>query len=111
MGKVKGMKASPSMMQEMFRNMQFPTTKDQIIEHARRQNVSSDIIENLQMIPDREYESADSLIKAMEAASQQAGVGGGGKSQSFGGTGRGGSGGGGPSTGGSSQGFGGRGGE
>jgi hypothetical protein len=109
MGKVKGMKASPSMMQEMFRNMQFPMTKDQIIEHARRQNVSSNIIEDLQMIPDKEYESADSLMRAMGSASQQAG--GGGKSQSFGGTGHGGSGGGGPSTGGSSQGFGGRGGE
>ncbi|WP_292387884.1 DUF2795 domain-containing protein [Methanosarcina sp. UBA5] len=105
------MKASPSMMQEMFRNMQFPMTKDQIIEHATRQNISSDIIENLQMIPDREYESADSLMKAMEAASQQAGRGGGGKSQSFGGTGVGETGEGDPSSGGSSQGFGGRGGE
>lgn len=109
MGKVKGMKASPSMMQEMFRNMQFPMTKEQIIEHARRQNVSSNIIEDLEAIPDKKYESADSLMRAMEAASQQ--VSGGGKSQSFGGTGRGGSGGGGPSTGGSGQGFGGRGGE
>lgn len=104
------MKASASSMQEIFRNMQFPMTKDQILEKARSQNVSSDIMEDLQMIPDREYESADSLIRAMESASKQAG-GAGGKSQGFGGTGTGGSGGGGPSTGGSSQGFGGRGGE
>jgi len=110
MGKVKGMTASASMMQEIFRNMQFPMTKDQILEQVRRQNVSSDVIEDLEMIPDREYESADSLIKAMESVSQRAGGVGGGKSQGFGGTGTGGSGGGGSSTGGSSQGFGGRGG-
>lgn len=104
------MRASSSTMQDIFRNMQFPMRKEQIIEHARRQNASSDIIEDLQMLPDREYESADSVMRAMETASQQTGVGGG-KSQGFGGTGTGGSGEGGSSTGGSSQGFGGRGGK
>lgn len=104
------MRVSVSSMQEIFRGMQFPMRKEQIIEHARRQNASSDVIEDLQMIPDVEYESADSLIKAMESVSQTVGQGGGGKSQSFGGSGKGGSGGGGPSTGGSSQSFGGRGG-
>lgn len=96
-------------MQEVFRSIQFPMRKEQIIEQVRKQNVSSDIIESLQMVPDREYNSADSLIQAMESASQTAG-GGGGKSQGFGGTGTGGSGGGGSSTGGGSQSFGGRGG-
>lgn len=107
------MRASASNMQEMqqmFRNMKFPMTKDQIIEQAKKHNASNDIIENLQMISDTEYESVDSLMKALEASSQQAGMGGGGKSQAFGGTGTGGSGGGGPSEGGSSQSFGGRGG-
>ncbi|MGB9928160.1 MAG: DUF2795 domain-containing protein [Methanosarcina sp.] len=74
----------------------------------KKQNASSDIMESLKMIPDREYESADSLMKALESTSQMAG--GGGKSQSFGGSGHGDTGGGGPSTGGSSQGFRGRGG-
>lgn len=104
------MRASASSMLEIFRDMKFPMTKDQILEQARSKNVSSDIMEDLQMIPDREYESADSLIRAMEAASQQVGGGGGGKSQSFGGSGTGETGGGGPSEGGSSQSFGGRGG-
>jgi len=108
------MRASASSMQEILRGMQFPMRKEQIIEHARRQNVSNDIIEDIQMIPDEEYKSADSLMQAINIASQKVGGGGGGKSQSFGGTGRGGteeSGGGGSSSGGSSQGFGGRGGE
>lgn len=104
------MRASASSMQDVFRSIQFPARKEQIIEQVRKQNASSDIIEDLQMLPDREYESADSLMQAIESASQTAGGGGGGKSQGFGGTGTGGSGGGGSSSGGSSQSFGGRGG-
>jgi len=102
------MKASPSMMQQVFQGMQFPMTKEQIMQHVKKQNVSNDIMEQLEMIPDGEYDSAESLMRAIESASQMAG--GGGKSQSFGGTGRGGTGEGGPSHGGGSQGFGGRGG-
>jgi hypothetical protein len=105
------MKASSSSMQEIFRNIKFPVNKEQILEHARKQNASSDTIDTLEMIPDQQYDSANSLMRAMEEAIQHIGQGGGGKSQGFGGTGRGGSGGGGPSSGGSSQGFGGRGGE
>ena len=114
MGKVKDMRASASSMQDILRGMQFPMRKGQIIEYARKQNVSNDIIEQIEMIPDEEYKSADSLMQAIDTASQKVGGGGGGKSQSFGGTGlgeTGESGGGGPSSGGSSQGFGGRGGE
>ena len=106
------MMPNASMMQ-MIKGMQFPMRKEQIIQQFTKQNAPDDIIENLRMIPDREYESADSLMKALESTSQMAGGGGGGKSQSFGGTGSGGtggSGGGGSSSGGGSQGFGGRGG-
>ena len=46
------MRASASSMQEIFRDMKFPMTKDQILEQARSKNVSSDIMEDLQMIPD-----------------------------------------------------------
>jgi len=108
------MRASTSSVQDMLRGMKFPMRKEQIIEQARKQNVSNDIIEQIEMIPDEDYKSADSLTRAIDLASQKVGGGGGGKSQSFGGTGLGEteeSGGGGPSSGGSSQGFGGRGGE
>jgi hypothetical protein len=108
------MRASASSMQDILRGMQFPMRKQQIIDYAKRQNVSNDIIQDIEMIPDEEYKSADSLMQAIDIASQKVGGGGGGKSQSFGGTGlgeTGESGGGGPSYGGSSQGFGGRGGE
>ncbi len=107
------MEASASSMQDMLKNMKFPMRKEQIIESARKQNISNDIIEVIEMIPDEEYSSSGSLMRAIDAATQKVGGGGGGKSQSFGGTGlgeTGESGGGGPSSGGSSQGFGGRGG-
>jgi len=100
---------------DILKGMKFPVRKEQILQYVRGQNVTNDVIEDLQRLPDREYESAESVMKALEASgqqsSQQAGGGGGGKSQGFGGTGTGGSGGGGPSTGGSSQSFGGRGGK
>jgi hypothetical protein len=105
------MQASAGTMQQVFQGMQFPMTKEQIIEQARKQNVSNDIIQTIEMIPEGEYESADSLMIAIDAISQTAGEGGGGKSQSFGGSGHGETGEDGPSHGGSSQGFGGRGGE
>ena len=100
-------------MQDMLKNMKFPMRKEQIIESARKQNISNDIIEVIEMIPDEEYSSSGSLMRAIDEATQKVGGGGGGKSQSFGGTGlgeTGESGGGGPLSGGSSQGFGGRGG-
>lgn len=62
-------------MENMLRNMQFPMTKRQIVEHTRRQNVSNNIIEVIEMIPDEEYESADSLMRAIDAASQKVGGG------------------------------------
>jgi len=105
------MRSSASSMQDILRNVQFPIRKKQVLEHARKQNVSKNIIEQIEMIPDEEYKSADSLMQAIDVASQKVGGGGGGKSQSFGGTGVGETGEGGPSSGGSSQGFGGRGGE
>ena len=108
------MKASASNVQDILRGMKYPIRKEQVIEQARKQNVSNDIIEQIELIPDEDYKSADSLMRAIDLASQKIGGGGGGKSQSFGGTGLGEtkeSGGGGPSSGGSSQGFGGRGGE
>lgn len=104
------MRASASGIQDVLRGMQFPISKEQILESVRKQNVSDDIIKQIELIPDEEYRSADSLMRAIDAASQQAGGGGGGRSQSFGGSGDAGTGEGGPSHGGSSQGFGGRGG-
>lgn len=105
------MRASASSIQDLLREMKFPIRKDKILESVRKQNVSKDIIKQIEIIPDDEYRSADDLMKAIDAASQQAGGGGGGRSKSFGGSGDTGTGEGDPSHGGSSQGFGGRGGE
>jgi hypothetical protein len=42
---------------------------------GQKTNASSDIIEDLQMLPDQEYESPDSLMQAMESVSQRTGQG------------------------------------
>jgi len=86
MGKVKDMRASASSMQDILRGMQFPMRKGQIIEYARKQNVSNNRIYQIELIPDEEYKSADYLMQAMDIASQKISGGGGGKSQSFCGT-------------------------
>lgn len=80
MGKVKGMRASASSMQDILGNVQFPIGKEQVLEHARKQNLSEEVIKQIEMIPDEEYKSADSLMQAIDAASQKVGGGGGGKS-------------------------------
>jgi hypothetical protein len=35
------MTAGPSMMQQVFQGMQFPMTKEQIMQHVKKQNVSN----------------------------------------------------------------------
>lgn len=61
--------------------------KEQIIEYARKQNVSNNIIERIEKIPDEEYKPVDFLMQAIDVASQKIGGGEGGKSQGFGGRG------------------------
>ena len=80
------MRASASSMQDILRGMQFPMRKGQIIEYARKQNVSNNRIYQIELIPDEEHKSADYLMQAMDIASQKISGGGGGKSQSFCGT-------------------------
>lgn len=105
------MRVSASTIEDMLKGMKFPIRKEGVIDYAKKHNVSDDVLNNIMLIPDEEYNSAEELRVAIESASQEAGGGAGGKSQSFGGTGYGETGEGGPSRGGSSQGFGGRGGE
>lgn len=98
-------------MEDMLKGMKFPIRKEGVIDYAKKHNISDDVLKDIMLIPDEEFNSAKELQVAIEAASQQVNQGEGGRSQSFGGSGDSGTGEGGPSRGGSSQGFGGRGGE
>jgi hypothetical protein len=47
---------SPIDIQKSLRGMDYPATKDQIIEHARQHGADTEVLDALQKIPDREYE-------------------------------------------------------
>jgi hypothetical protein len=60
------MRASTSIMQDVLRDVEFPARKEQIIEQAKKQNAPDKVIKDLQNLPDRTYESADSLRNSFQ---------------------------------------------
>jgi hypothetical protein len=60
------MRASTSTMQDVLRDVEFPARKEQIIEQAKKQNAPDKVIKDLQNLPDRTYESADSLRNSFQ---------------------------------------------
>jgi Protein of unknown function (DUF2795) len=55
--------SSSTDIQRVFGNVKFPATKQQLIEEARKQNLSSDVINVLQSCPDRNYNSSGDIIQ------------------------------------------------
>ncbi len=55
-------KSSSADVQRVLQNVQFPATKQQLIEEARKQNLSSDVINVLQDCPDRQYNNSQDII-------------------------------------------------
>lgn len=43
--------------------LNFPASKSQVVEHARRQNVPSEVLSRLEEIPDKEYGSLGDVLK------------------------------------------------
>ena len=55
--------SSSTDVQKVLGNVKFPASKNQLIEEARRQNLSSDIINVLESCPDRQYNSSSDIIQ------------------------------------------------
>jgi hypothetical protein len=55
-------KSSSADVQKVLQNVQFPATKQQLIEEARKQNLSSDVMNVLQDCPDRQYNNSQDII-------------------------------------------------
>jgi len=51
----------PMETEKVLERLNFPVKKSDIIEEARRQGVQKSILEDLGMLPDREYKSADDI--------------------------------------------------
>jgi hypothetical protein len=60
-------KSSSTDVQKVLQNVQFPATKQQLIEEARKQNLSSDVISVLQDCPDRQYNNSQDIINECKA--------------------------------------------
>lgn len=57
----------PMEIQNFLKNVNFPIKKDDLIKQARNTGAIADaLMENLGMLPDKEYANADEIIKELE---------------------------------------------
>jgi hypothetical protein len=49
-----------------FLNMKYPVKKMDIIQQAKKNGVSSDMMQTLEELPDKEYSSADELSEEIQ---------------------------------------------
>ena len=56
---------SPIDVQKALGGMDYPATKEQIVEHAQQHGGSDDVVEALKNIEDREYEGPSGVSSAV----------------------------------------------
>ncbi len=60
------MQTSPVEVQKVLKNIDYPVNKKQIIEHAIKHKASSEVIEVLEDLPDKEHINAADFSKEFE---------------------------------------------
>lgn len=55
----------PMKTQEIFKNIDFPVKRNDIIEQARKSGVIPDILRELGMLPDKKYNSAEDAAEEL----------------------------------------------
>ncbi|OEU43062.1 hypothetical protein BGV40_06055 [Methanosarcina sp. Ant1] len=55
----------PMEIQEILKNMDFPVTRNDIIEQERKSEAIQDILRELGMLPDKKYNSAEDIAKEL----------------------------------------------
>jgi hypothetical protein len=56
-------------VQKFLSGMDYPASKQDLIEHARKQNADQDVIEALEHLPDREYDGPNVVSSAVAKVS------------------------------------------
>lgn len=59
--KIGYIKELPMEIQRVLKNIDFPATRNKIIEQERKSRAIPDILQGLGMLPDREYASAEEV--------------------------------------------------
>jgi hypothetical protein len=57
-------KPNPIQMQKFLGGMEYPATKDQIVEHAKDKGADEAVLDGLKAIPDREYNGPNAVSQA-----------------------------------------------
>lgn len=55
----------PMETQEILKSIHFPVKRDDIIEQARKSEATPDILQELGMLPEREYNSAEDVAREL----------------------------------------------
>lgn len=55
----------PIEVQKYLSGMDYPTTKDKIVEHARKQGAPQEVMGALENIPDQEYDGPNRVSQAV----------------------------------------------
>jgi hypothetical protein len=56
--------ASPIQMQKYLAGMDYPASKDKVLEHARRKGADEDVLKGLESLPDRQYDGPSAVSAA-----------------------------------------------
>ncbi len=57
---------NPIQVQKFLGGMSYPAGKQEILEHARRQDADEEVISALEQIPDREYDGPSGVQKEID---------------------------------------------
>ncbi|RXA20232.1 DUF2795 domain-containing protein [Methanosarcina sp. MSH10X1] len=60
------MQTSPIEVQKALKDIDYPVSKKQLIEHAKKHSASSEVIEVLEDLPDKEYTNAADVSKEFQ---------------------------------------------
>lgn len=60
------MQTSPVEVQKALKDIDYPVKKQGLIEHAKKHKASSEVIEVLEDLPDKEYTNAADVSKEFE---------------------------------------------
>lgn len=65
------MKTSPAEIQKHLAGVDYPASKQSLIETAERESASTEVIDDLQSLPEREYDGPPDVMTEFEGSSTE----------------------------------------